>query len=114
MPRTLATTTPSTGLFRRPVLAGAVALALTGCAVGPDYRPPQTVTPDQWHELPATGVRVESPDAPSLAAWWTTLNDPQLNEFIERALAENKSVKQAYARVVQARAQRAISGAGFW
>jgi NodT family efflux transporter outer membrane factor (OMF) lipoprotein len=121
MPRTLAQSLPvspsitarSAGVFRS-VVAGAVAVALTGCAVGPDYRPPQTVTPDQWHELPATGVRVESPDAPSLAAWWTTLNDPQLNELIERALAENKSVKQAYARVVQARAQRAISGAGLW
>lgn len=99
---------------RGPLLAAAVALTLSGCAVGPDYRPPQPVTPDAWHELPATGVRVESPDAPSLAAWWTTLNDPQLNEFIERALAENKTAKQAYARVVQARAQRAIAGSGFW
>lgn len=99
---------------RGPLLAAAVVLTLSGCAVGPDYRPPQPVTPDAWHELPATGVRVESPDAPSLAAWWTTLNDPQLNEFIERALAENKTAKQAYARVVQARAQRAIAGSGFW
>lgn len=87
---------------------------LAGCAVGPDYRPPQTVTPDQWHELPQTGVRAESPDESSLAAWWTTLNDPQLNELIELALAENKTVKQAYARVLQARAQRAIAGSGFW
>lgn len=106
-------TARTAGVFRL-IVAGAVAVSLTGCAVGPDYRPPQTVTPDEWHQLPATGVRVESPDAPSLAAWWTTLNDPQLNEFIERALAENKTVKQAYARVVQARAQRAIAGSGFW
>jgi NodT family efflux transporter outer membrane factor (OMF) lipoprotein len=98
----------------RTVLALAVACTLSACAVGPDYRPPQPVTPDSWHELPATGVRVESPDAPSLAAWWTTLNDPQLNELIERALADNKTVKQAYARVVQARAQRAITASGFW
>lgn len=98
----------------RPLLAAAAALTLSACAVGPDYRPPQPATPDTWHELPATGVRVESPDAPSLAAWWTTLDDPQLNQFIERALAENKTVKQAYARVVQARAQRAIAGSGFW
>lgn len=98
----------------RTVLALAVACTLSACAVGPDYRPPQPVTPDSWHELPATGVRVESPDAPSLAAWWTTLNDPQLNELIERALADNKTVRQAYARVVQARAQRAIAGSGFW
>jgi len=100
--------------FGRLALAASVTLILAGCAVGPDYRPPQTAAPDQWHELPQTGVKVESPDAPSLAAWWTTLNDPQLNEFIERALAENKTVKQAYARVVASRAQRAISASGFW
>jgi len=101
-------------MLSRPLLALAVAFTLSACAVGPDYRPPQPVTPDSWHQLPATGVRVESPDAPSLAAWWTTLNDPQLNELIERALAENKTARQAYARVVQARAQRAIAGSGFW
>lgn len=95
-------------------LVVAVALALGGCAVGPDYRPPEAATPDEWHQLPQTGVRAESPDASELAAWWTTLNDPLLNELIERALAENKSVKQAYARVLQARAQRAIAGSGFW
>ena len=100
--------------FGQLALAASVTLILAGCAVGPDYRPPQAATPDQWHELPQTGVKVESPDAPSLAAWWTTLNDPQLNEFIERALAENKTVKQAYARVVASRAQRAISASGFW
>ena len=98
----------------KPSLTLAVAFTLSACAVGPDYRPPQPVTPHSWHQLPATGVRVESPDAPSLAAWWTTLNDPQLNELIERALADNKTVKQAYARVVQARAQRAIAGSSFW
>src|SRR5687768_14151933 len=111
----MSATTPQTA---KPLLALAIAFTLSttlsACAVGPDYRPPQPVTPDSWHQLPATGVRVESPDAPSLAAWWTTLNDPQLNELIERALADNRTAKQAYARVVQARAQRAIAGSGFW
>lgn len=112
----MSATTPQIARCRcaKPLLTLALAFTLSACAVGPDYRPPQPVTPDSWHELPATGVRVESPDAPSLAAWWTTLNDPQLNELIERALADNKTIKQAHARVVQARAQRAIAGSGFW
>jgi NodT family efflux transporter outer membrane factor (OMF) lipoprotein len=95
-------------------LAAAAACGLGACAVGPNYSPPQPVTPDEWHALPQTGVRVESPDAPSLAAWWTTLNDPALNELIERALAANKTAKQGYARVVQARARRGITAADFW
>lgn len=95
-------------------LAGAIACVLAACAVGPDYRPPTTVSPDEWRALPRTGVKVESPDASSLAAWWTTLNDPVLNQLIERALAENKTVKQALARVVEARARRGVTAGDFW
>jgi NodT family efflux transporter outer membrane factor (OMF) lipoprotein len=95
-------------------LAGAVACVLAACAVGPDYRAPQAVSPDEWHELPQTGVKVESPDAPSLAAWWTTLNDPILNQLIERALAQNKTVKQAMARVIEARARRGVTAGDLW
>lgn len=95
-------------------LAAAIASALAACAVGPDYRPPQSASPDEWHALPQTGVRVESPDAPSLAAWWTTLNDPVLNQLIERSLAANRTVRQALARVVEARARRGIASADLW
>lgn len=89
-------------------------LSLAGCAVGPDYRAPATYAPDEWHALPESGVRVESPDAPSLAAWWASLNDPILSELIERAIAENKSVKQATARVLEARARRGATAASFF
>lgn len=57
---------------------------------------------------------MESPDAPSLAAWWTSLNDPTLNTLVDRALSQNKTAKQAYARVVEARARRGVAAGGFW
>jgi NodT family efflux transporter outer membrane factor (OMF) lipoprotein len=99
-------------------LAGAIlcvlVCGLAACAVGPDYRPPQPVSPDEWQALPRTGVKVESPDTPSLAAWWTTLNDPTLDQLIGRAIAENKTVKQALARVVEARARRGVTAGDFW
>jgi NodT family efflux transporter outer membrane factor (OMF) lipoprotein len=102
--------------MRRSVLriGSAVCVCLfSGCAVGPDYRAPTTYTPDEWHALPDSGVRAESPDAPSLAAWWTALNDPVLSNLIERALAENKTIKQATARVLEARARRVAAAAPF-
>ncbi|HKU14849.1 MAG TPA: efflux transporter outer membrane subunit [Steroidobacteraceae bacterium] len=92
-------------------------LALAGCAVGPDYRAPQPVTPDEWHSVPPAGqagAAAPAGDAAALADWWKTLNDPTLNELIERALASNKTAKQAYARVVEARARRGIAAADFW
>ena len=90
------------------------AASLTACAVGPDYRAPQSVSPDEWGSLPSTGLRVESPDAPSLAAWWTSLNDPTLNQLIERALAGNKTAHQAQARVLEARARRGVAFGGLF
>ncbi len=100
----------------RPARIGVLALSclLGACAVGPDYRSPQLPVPDEWHAVPATGVKADSPDSPTLASWWTVLNDPTLNQLVERALAENKSVKQAMARVVESRARRGVTAAGFW
>jgi NodT family efflux transporter outer membrane factor (OMF) lipoprotein len=93
------------------VTSALVALACAGCAVGPDYRPPQPATPDAWHSLPA-GVPAGDPAA--LADWWKTLNDPTLNQLIDQALARNKTAKQAYARVVEARARRGVAAGDFW
>ncbi len=87
-----------------------VALACAGCAVGPDYRPPQPVTPDEWHSLPAAAAG----DPAALADWWKTLDDPILNRLIEQAVVRNQTAKQAYARVVEARARRGVAAADFW
>lgn len=100
-----------------PAVAALVALACTalaGCAVGPNYRQPQTVTPDEWHALPSPAGAAQAADPAVLADWWKTLNDPILDQFIEQALARNKTAKQAYARVVEARARRGIAAGDFW
>lgn len=85
---------------------------LGACAVGPDYKAPALEALGQWHSQPAGGVQVESPDA--LAAWWTALDDPVLNQLVDQAMGANRSVKQALARVVESRARRGISAAGLW
>lgn len=89
-------------------------LLVTGCAVGPDYRAPDPVTPDSWNALPEQGVRNKSDDASSLAAWWTAFEDPLLSELIEQALADNKTLEQARARVMEARARRGAAAGSFF
>ncbi len=72
-----------------------VAVALTGCMVGPNYKRPSVDVPQGW--------RFEDKEAKDVAntAWWEQFNDPVLNELIEIALRENKDLKIAAARIEQ-------------
>lgn len=90
-------------------LAGAM-LALAGCKVGPDYTEPPQAAPDGWTELDG-GVQAEAGD---LSQWWTALGDPMLNSLVERAVQSNLDLREAAARVREARALRGVSEAGFY
>lgn len=74
-------------------LAVVAILAATGCAVGPDYKRPEV-------DAPAT-YRFEDAQARDTAntAWWTQFGDRELERLISIALAENKDVLIAAARV---------------
>jgi NodT family efflux transporter outer membrane factor (OMF) lipoprotein len=99
--------------FARGV-ASTVAVTLSGCAVGPSYRAPQLPPVDEWHTPPAPGAQPAAANDASLAAWWTVLNDQTLNELLDRAVKENKTVEQAIARVRESRARRSIATAGLF
>lgn len=106
--------TPTFGPTLKAPAAPIVALLASGvlgaCAVGPDYQPPQVAVPTSWQAQPvATGA---APDSDSLASWWNSFNDAALDQLIERAVDANRSVHEAFARVVEARARRSIAGAG--
>ncbi|MBN1509125.1 MAG: efflux transporter outer membrane subunit [Sedimentisphaerales bacterium] len=82
------------------------ALAMAGCVVGPNYVPPKAPTPDTWHSQLQDGLVGGEVDAEALTSWWATLDDPVLSGLIERAVAGNLDLKQAWARVREARARR--------
>lgn len=90
-----------------------IALAMiSGCAaVGPDYRTPDTQAPQNWHTPLDNGLKGKMTDPQTLAEWWTTLNDAVLNDLIRKAIAGNLDLKDARARVREARANRHISRA---
>jgi len=80
------------------VVGGSIArfllvIALTGCAVGPDYVRPLAEAPAKY--------RFEDAQARDTAntRWWTQFDDKELERLIGVALAENKSVLIAAARV---------------
>ncbi len=96
-----------TGFRHGGRLSSAISLVLvsgwlSACAVGPDYAQPQTQMPDTWHAELTKGLKTGQAD---LRTWWKTFDDPLLDSLIERSTAGNLGVKQAVARILQARAQ---------
>ncbi len=76
---------------------------LASCTVGPDYARPESAVADQWLE-PASSFPIDG-------TWWKQFDDPLLTELIERALADSPDIRQATARVAEARALReAVQG----
>ncbi len=59
----------------------------------------------------------EADAAPRVAAperWWRAFDDPALDALLERAFADNLDLKQAFARVAQARALATQAGSARW
>jgi multidrug efflux system outer membrane protein len=80
----------------RPALSLCIALALSGCLLGPDYERPPVATPKDWR-FPITKAVVNAANT----RWWQQFQDPVLDRLIQVALQENKDVLIAAARVQQ-------------
>ncbi|MBL8529152.1 MAG: TolC family protein, partial [Burkholderiales bacterium] len=82
--------------MRRTLIATCIAGMLAGCKVGPDYVRPEVETP--------AAFRYDVTNADDLVntAWWEQFDDPVLNRLITTALARNKDVRIAAARVEEA------------
>lgn len=95
----------------RSVLAG-LGLLLSGCSlVGPNYSAVEPEAPAAWQSGLAAGLAASPTDAATLASWWRVLDDPLLENLENEAIAGNLSLKQASARVREARALRGLSQA---
>lgn len=75
------------------------ALSLAACAVGPNYKTPDTAPAVLRNADPAAFVAA-NPEA----AWWRQFEDPVLNQVVTRALSSNLDLRVALARVAEARA----------
>jgi NodT family efflux transporter outer membrane factor (OMF) lipoprotein len=93
------------------LLAG-VAASLSGCAVGPDYLPPDISVPTSFGATSKTSSYAASAAAVTSGAdfvrWWQALNDRQLNALVERAVASNLDIEAALTRVQRARTEEIV------
>ena len=78
-----------------------LALAVSACAVGPDYQAPATA--------PATLSSAEQGNYDRTrfeAVWWQQFDDPTLNQLVQQSLKDNRELRVAFARLRAARAIR--------
>ena len=82
-------------------------MAASGCTkVGPDYEPPEVPVPDAWR---ASVVDDLSKGTSPLETWWHQLDDPVLDELIEKAGKANLDLRIAEVRVREALALRGVA-----
>jgi NodT family efflux transporter outer membrane factor (OMF) lipoprotein len=78
---------------------------LGGCAVGPNFQPPQIAVPPTYSQTVTSGTN-RPPE--TLAQWWLLFHDPQLDSLVQEAALTNLDVRLAQARVREARAQQGV------
>ena len=89
------------GFVRRPLLTATLfsGLLLTGgCMVGPDYKRPSLDMPNAFQEAAATDASFANLD------WWELFADDKLDALIREALANNRDLGVAVARIEEAAA----------
>jgi outer membrane protein, multidrug efflux system len=85
--------------MKRVLLAAAMAFALSGCMVGPNYKRPATQLPAAYGEAGVATTNIPVPPQ-----WWTLYHDPLLDELVRSGLERNADVREAVARVEEAEA----------
>ncbi len=99
-------------VFRLTPLA--LAVLLSGCAVGPDYLRPSNWLPAAFKEAPTAVAETKTDNPAIVQQWWTLFNDTTLNELVDLALRQNADLRSAVARVEQADAAAREAGASLF
>lgn len=80
-----------------------VLILISGCAVGPDFKRPETELPEAFASHPDWKI-AEPRDNEKKDNWWEIFDDQELNRLIEKATTDSPRVNAALARLDQAAA----------
>jgi outer membrane protein, multidrug efflux system len=84
----------------------AIAVLLSGCAIGPNYKRPTVNVPTDYRgAMPAQPATVASLGSEK---WWDVYREPVLTQLIHTALQQNYDVRIAATRVLEAQDQLGI------
>ncbi len=82
-------------------------------AGGPKYKEPDTAVPQNW-QSPVSWQPANPVDSLPKNAWWTIFGDSELNQYEDRAMGNNQTLKAAVARLAQARAFARVTSSGLY
>lgn len=88
-------------------VVAALAAVLGACTMVPDYHRPEAPVPQRWD---AAGEPAVWPDP----EWWRGFASRELDGLIGQAIADNRNLRAALARIRQAEAQARIAGADLY
>jgi NodT family efflux transporter outer membrane factor (OMF) lipoprotein len=89
-------------VYRLPTVL-ALSLALSACAIGPDYQRPELTTPAQFKQI--KGWSQASPgDVLERGSWWQLYGDAELDALVARLNVSNQNLAASEAQYRQARA----------
>ncbi|HET7556607.1 MAG TPA: TolC family protein, partial [Rhodanobacteraceae bacterium] len=109
----------------RGTLAGALALILAGCAVGPNYTRPNAPAVDRYTAQPLPAQTVSTDTAGGDAQrflegtnvpqrWWTTFDNDELDRRVQQALAHSPTIASAQAALREAQENAKAARGGFF
>ena len=78
---------------------------LTACSLVPEFKKPDVPNPQNWEQTAGSAAATERN-----VEWWGDFKSDELNALVQTALANNRDVEAALARIEQSRAQMRIAG----
>src|SRR5882724_3289610 len=97
----------------RPFFASVVLCSAVALAAGPKYKKPEVTVPRAW-QSPVPWQPANPSDALPKDAWWTVFGDSELNQYEDRATANNQTLKAATARLAEAQAFARITSSALF
>lgn len=98
----------------RTLIAVAIACALASCSLAPRYQRPATAPPAAAYKELGDWKLAAPADTGARGPWWSMFQDEELSGLEARVTAANQSLKAAFARLEEARAQTRIARAAFF
>jgi multidrug efflux system outer membrane protein len=97
----------------RSLFAAVLLCSVTAFGAGPKYKKPEVVVPQTW-QSPVPWQTATPADSLPKNAWWKLFGDGELDQYEDRAVANNQTLKAAAARLAQAQAFARVTSSGLF